>query len=457
MHDIPRILQDQRDFFLTHKTKDPDFRIEQLKTLKKAILAYEARLYEAFWKDLRKSKFETYETEIGLVLEEITRHIRNLHHWAKPQKVGTNQVLHFWTRSRIYKEPYGLVLIMAPWNYPFQLLINPLVGAISAGNCSALKPSELTPNVALVIEKMIGEFFDPTYISLFNGELEISKALLEEKWDLIFFTGSPAVGKFVMQSAAKNLTPMVLELGGKSPCIVDSDANLKVAASRIAWGKYLNAGQTCIAPDYLFVHASVKAEFLQLMSRKITQYYGSNPKDCPDFSRIVNKSKAQRLAGFLNSGTIIAGGQLDILDCYISPTIVDDIKPSDSIMQEEIFGPILPVMEFSDINEVITYINAQPKPLALYYFSEDKERQAEILWKTSSGGVCINDIITHVANADVPFGGVGNSGMGRYHGRFSFDTFSHQRAVISKSTRVDVPVRYPPYKGKLGLLKMLLR
>ena len=455
--DIPDILQKQRDFFFFHTTKDPGFRIEQLKTLRKAIHAYEERLYEAFWKDLRKSRFETYETEIGLVLEETSRHIHNLHSWAKPGKVFTNQLLHFWSKSKIIKEPYGLVLIMAPWNYPFQLLVNPLVGAISAGNCVALKPSELTPNIAGVIEQMIGEFFDPRYISLFNGEIELSKALLEEKWDHIFFTGSPAVGRLVMESAAKNLTPMVLELGGKSPCIVDADANLKVAASRIAWGKFLNAGQTCIAPDYLFVHSSVKTEFLQLMSSKITQYFGSNPKESPDFPRIVNEVKTQRLAGFLSGGKVIAGGEVDIKDHYISPTILDHVKPGDTIMQQEIFGPILPVMEFSDISEVITYINDHPKPLALYYFSEDRVRQAEVLEKTSSGGVCINDVITHVANANIPFGRVGNSGMGRYHGRFSFDTFSHHRAVIRKSTRVDVPVRYPPYKGKLGLLKMLLR
>jgi len=346
---------------------------------------------------------------------------------------------------------------MAPWNYPFQLLINPLVGAISAGNCVVLKPSEFTPNIAGVMADMIGEFFDPRYISLYNGEIELSKALLQEKWDHIFFTGSPAVGRIVMESASKNLTPLVLELGGKSPCIVDADANLKVAASRITWGKFLNAGQTCIAPDYLFVHASVKDELLQLMSKKITRYFGSIPKESDDFPRIVSEDKTQRLAAFLGGGTVIAGGQVDIKDRYISPTILDNVEPGDAIMQEEIFGPILPVIKFIDISEVITYINSHQKPLALYYFSEDSVKQDEILRKTSSGGVCINDVITHVANPNIPFGGVGNSGMGRYHGRFSFEAFSHQRSVISKSTRIDVPVRYPPYRGKLGILKMLLR
>ena len=457
MQDIPSTLRFQRDFFNSHKTKDLEFRVEQLKTLRKAILTYEDRLYDAFFKDLRKSKFETYETEIGLVLEEINRHICNLHHWAKPLKVSTNQLLHFWSKSSINKEPYGLVLIMAPWNYPFQLLINPLVGAISAGNCMALKPSELTPNIARVMEEMIAEFFESQYISLFNGQMELSQALLQQKWDLVFFTGSPAVGRIVMESAARNLSPVVLELGGKSPCIVDADANLKVAASRIVWGKFLNAGQTCIAPDYLFVHSSVKAELLRLMSKKITQYFGTKPGESADFPRIVNETKTQRLAGFLGKGNVIAGGEVNIQERFVSPTILDNISAGDPVMQEEIFGPILPVMEFGSIREVTDYISSNPKPLALYYFSEDTVKQAELLGKTSSGGACINDVITHVANPNLPFGGVGNSGMGKYHGKFSFDTFSHQRAVIKKSTRVDIPVRYPPYRGKLWILKKLLK
>jgi aldehyde dehydrogenase (NAD+) len=457
-HDlITSTLRFQRDFFNSHKTKDLEFRVEQLKILRKAILTYEDRLYDAFFKDLRKSKFETYETEIGLVLEEINRHICNLHHWAKPLKVSTNQLLHFWSKSSINKEPYGLVLIMAPWNYPFQLLINPLVGAISAGNCMALKPSELTPNIARVMEEMIAEFFESQYISLFNGQMELSQALLQQKWDLVFFTGSPAVGRIVMESAARNLSPVVLELGGKSPCIVDADANLKVAASRIVWGKFLNAGQTCIAPDYLFVHSSVKAELLRLMSKKITQYFGTKPGESADFPRIVNETKTQRLAGFLGKGNVIAGGEVNIQERFVSPTILDNISAGDPVMQEEIFGPILPVMEFGSVREVTDYISSNPKPLALYYFSEDTVKQAELLGKTSSGGACINDVITHVANPNLPFGGVGNSGMGKYHGKFSFDTFSHQRAVIKKSTRVDVPVRYPPYRGKLWILKKLLK
>ncbi|MCX6281209.1 MAG: aldehyde dehydrogenase [Bacteroidetes bacterium] len=457
MQNIPSVLQSQREFFNAYLTRDLDFRIEQLKTLRKAILAYEDQLYEAFRTDLGKSKFEVYETEIGLVLEEAGRHIHKLHQWAKPLKTGTNQVLHFWSKSRIYKEPFGLVLIMAPWNYPFQLLINPLIGAVSAGNCVALKPSELTPAIAGVMEEMITRFFDPRYISIFNGDVETSKALLREKWDHIFFTGSPAVGRIVMESAARNLSPVVLELGGKSPCVVDADADLKVAASRITWGKFLNSGQTCIAPDYLFVHTSVKDELLRLMSNKIIQYFSAHPKESSDYPRIVSEEKTQRLAAFLGQGKVICGGEVNIHDRYIAPTILDGIGPGDPVMQEEIFGPILPVMEFSDIEEVIRFINSNPKPLALYYFSEDKARQDAFIAKTSSGGACINDVITHIANPNLPFGGVGNSGMGQYHGQFSFDTFSHHRSVLSKSTRVDIPVRYPPYKGKFRLLKMLLR
>ena len=457
MQDLPAILQSQRDFFSTHKTKDTDFRIEQLKQLKKAVLAYEEELYEAFWQDLRKSKFETYETEIGLVLEEINNHIFHIHKWARPEKVHTNQLLHFWSSSRIYKEPYGVVLIMAPWNYPFQLLITPLIGAISAGNCVTVKPSALTPNVTDVIAKMISAYFRPDYIHCSMGEGGTGRDLLAQTWDYIFFTGSQSVGRMVMQAAARNLTPVSLELGGKNPCIVDAGANLKVAASRIVWGKFLNAGQTCIAPDYLFVHASVKEELLDLMKKKIIQYFGSDPKDCIDFPRIVSEEKTRMLASFLTMGKIVTGGAADIAEKYISPTILDEVGPDCQLMAEEIFGPVLPVLEFSDIHTVLNYINAHPKPLALYYFSENTASQAEVLNKTSSGGSCINDVIIHFANSGMPFGGAGHSGMGNYHGKFSFDTFSHHRSVMKKSTMVDIPVRYPPYKGKLRLLKMLLK
>jgi len=447
----------QREFFFTHKTKSIEFRLLQLRTLKKAILAYEERIYEALWKDLHKGKFEAYVTEIGIVLAEINLHIRNLKKWAKPEKVATNQMIHFWSDSKILKEPYGLTLIIAPWNYPFQLLINPMVGAISAGNCVALKASEYTPETAEIMEQMITEFFPPEYVMYYQGGREANQSLLAQQWDFIFFTGSPLVGKVVMEAAAGNLTPVSLELGGKSPCIVDRDADLKIAASRIVWGKFLNAGQTCIAPDYLFVHHSVKAELLALMKKKIEEYFGRNPQTSPDYARIATFAKTQRIAAFLNEGTIFTGGEVNIQERYISPTILTDISPGHSIMQEEIFGPLLPVMEFDGLEEVIKYVNMHPKPLALYYFSQDDEKQEEILGKTSSGGMCINEVVMHIANEQMPFGGVGHSGIGNYHGKYSFSTFSHSRSVLKKATWIDIPLRYPPYKNKLKFIKMLIK
>ncbi len=425
--------------------------------MKKAILAYEDRLYEALWKDLHKSKFEAYGTEIGLVLSEIGEHIRHLRKWAKPKRVFTNQMIHFWSTSRIYKEPYGLVLVIAPWNYPFQLLINPLVGAISAGNCTVLKASEYTPCTAKVMGQMIAEFFPPEYIALFGGGRAANQALLAQSWDYIFFTGSPLVGKVVMEAAARNLTPVSLELGGKSPCIVDQDANLKVAASRIVWGKYINAGQTCIAPDYLFVHHSVKAELMELMKKKIAEYFGADPKGSPDYVRIATTAKTERLALFLKGARIVTGGGVDVASRYIAPTIIDSVKPDDPIMGEEIFGPILPVMEFTDLKEVTNYVNSHPKPLAFYYFSDSRKKQEEMLHTTTSGGGCINEVLMHIANDRLPFGGVGNSGIGHYHGKYSFEVFSHSRSIMKKANFIDIPIRYAPYKNKLGLVKMLIK
>ncbi|MCK9203445.1 MAG: aldehyde dehydrogenase [Bacteroidales bacterium] len=453
---IKEVVEKQRAFFFTHQTKSIDFRIEQLKILKKAILAYEDRLYEALWEDLHKSKFEAYATEIGLVLSEIGLHIRHLRHWAKPEKVPTNQMVHFWSVSRVLKEPFGRVLIIAPWNYPFQLLINPLIGAISAGNCVTLKASEYTPNTSQVMGDMIREYFSPDYIALFGGGRQSNQALLAQPWDYIFFTGSPVIGKIVMEAAAKNLTPVSLELGGKSPCIVDKDANLNVAASRIVWGKFLNAGQTCIAPDYLFVHKEVETELMELMKIKIREYFGDNPESSNDFPRIATRPKTERLAGFLKGADIITGGETNLDARYVAPTLIK-ADPKDPVMQEEIFGPILPVMGFQDIDEVIRYVNTHPKPLAFYYFSSAKEKQKEILLKTSSGGGCINETIMHIANDRMPFGGVGNSGMGRYHGKYSFEAFSHRRSIMKKANFIDIPLRYPPYRNKWKLIKMVMR
>ena len=455
--DIHRNLENQRVFFNSFQTRDIDFRIDQLKTLKKAILAYEETIYQALWQDLHKSRFETYVTELGMVLKEIALHIRKLRQWSRPERVPTNQLLHFWSSSRILKEPYGLALIIAPWNYPFLLLFGPLIGAISAGNCVVLKPSEQVPHTSDAIRKMITEFFPDSYISVYQGDADVSRALLAEKWDYIFFTGSLEVGKFVMEAASRNLTPVTLELGGKNPCIVDADANVKQAAARIAWGKFINAGQTCIAPDYLFVHKQVKREFLKLLEKNIRKYYGDNARDSIDYVRIVSIPKTERLADFLQGMTTHYGGDVNFAERYISPTILIDVNFDDPIMKEEIFGPLLPVMEFESLSEVIGFVNEQPKPLALYYFSRDKKKQALVLGKTSSGGVSINDVVVHFASDSMPFGGVGNSGMGSYHGKYSFEIFSHRRSVLKKATWIDIPLRYPPYRNKLAFVKWLLR
>ncbi len=453
---ITQSIEEQRTYFFTHETKQVKFRLAALKKLRKAILQYEERLYDAFAKDLHKSKFEAYATEIGIVLEELGNHISNLGRWAEPKQVWSSLV-HFKSKSVIYTEPFGHVLIIAPWNYPFQLLINPLIGAISAGNVVTLKPSPFTPTISQVMDNMIRETFDARYINLFQGSKEVNQELLSHKFDYIFFTGSPSFGRYVMETAAKTLTPITLELGGKSPCIVDSDANMAVAARRIAWGKFVNAGQTCIAPDYIFVHKSVKKDLLQKLKENIEAFYGKNPKESIDFGRIVNVDAFDRLTGYLKHGDIFTGGETDRNERFIAPTIIDNVKPDFPIMQQEIFGPILPVMEFEDIQEVINYLNSNPKPLAFYYFSESCKRQKDILMKTTSGGGCINDTLMHVGNSELPFGGVGNSGLGRYHGKTSFDTFSNFRSIIKKSTWIDIPIRYAPYKNKLNIVKMLLR
>lgn len=454
--EITQIIEKQRKYFESQVTKDYNFRLNALQTLKRAILAYEDRIYDAMYADFRKSKFEVYATEIGLVLSEISYHIKKLKCWMKPQRVRT-EIVNFLSCSRIYSEPFGTVLIMSPWNYPFQLLINPLVGAISAGNVAVLKPANYSVNTSRIIKEMLNEYFSEEYISVFLGGREINNALLDECYDYIFFTGSPSLGKIVMERASRNLTPVSLELGGKSPCIVDEDANIKVAAKRIAWGKFLNGGQTCVAPDYLLVHKNVKDKLIKALIETIEDYYGKEPKDSPDFPRIVNEKQFEHLEKFLKEGKILYGGKTDKQELYISPTIIGDVSDADSIMQEEIFGPIFPVMTFENLNEVIQYVNSNPKPLAFYYFGEDKNKQEEVLAKTSSGGGCINDVVAHLANHYMPFGGVGNSGMGGYHGKFSFDAFSHKRSILKKATWLDVPVRYAPYKEKIKLLKILMK
>lgn len=450
---IDKQLVTHRKFIGSQKTKSKTFRLQQLQKLENAIKHYEKRIEIALWKDLHKSAEEAYLTEISIVKNEIKYHRKNLRAWMKPKKVPTPLQL-LPSSSYIHYEPLGVALIVAPWNYPFQLLINPLVGAITAGCCAIIKPSPDTPHVAKVIEEMIREYFDPKYISTVHGAKETNTILFRKKFDLIFFTGSPKLGRIVMQAAAENLTPVILELGGKSPCIVDANADLTIAAKRIVWGKFLNAGQTCIAPDYVMVHDSVKSELLNYMMQHIKNMYGENPKESKFYARIVHETAMDRLIGLLNEGELICGGEYDKSERYISPTVIDLPLADASIMQEEIFGPILPVLSFLEIDEAINYINRQEKPLALYYFGKSNKAQ-EVLQNTSSGGSCINSTLLHVANHHLPFGGVGNSGMGRYHGKESFMAFSNHRAIVKSPTWIDNPFQYPPFKYFNWIKKLL--
>lgn len=441
---IVQYVANQRSFFSTQQTKNVAFRLAQLQKLKKAILHYQKKIEDALWADLHKSPEEAYLTEISIVLSEIDNHYKQLKNWASPKRVSTPLHL-FPSSSKIIYEPLGVALIIAPWNYPFQLLINPLIGAIASGCCGILKPSPDSPTVAKIIAEMIASTFDSTYTTVVQGGRETNTTLLNKRFDIIFFTGSPKVGKVVMRAAAENLTPVVLELGGKSPCIVDADANLDIAAKRIAWGKFLNAGQTCIAPDYLFAHPSIKAELLDKIAQNIQLMYGKNSKQSRFYPRIVNQKAMDRLASLLKQGKIHTGGEIDVAERYIAPTIIDEVNPDFLLMQEEIFGPILPVMTFKHIDETIDFINNNEKPLALYYFGGNKTAK-NVLAKTTAGGSCINDTLLQVGNHNLPFGGVGNSGMGSYHGKDSFLAFSHKRAVVTTPTWLDLPFKYAPFK-----------
>ncbi len=441
---ILELIGSQKIYFSTHQTKTIHFRLNQLKKLRQVVVQNQKKIEEALWHDLHKSAEEAYLTEISIVLSEIDKHIKNLKNWAKPKRVSTPIHL-FPSSSQTVYEPLGVALIVAPWNYPFQLLFNPLIGAISAGCCSVLKPSPDTPIVAKLMEQMIAENFDSSYITVVQGGRETNAVLFSQRFDIMFFTGSPKVGKVVMQAAAENLTPVVLELGGKSPCVVDAGADIEVAAKRIVWGKLLNAGQTCIAPDYIFAHHSIKNELLDKIAHQFKSMYGDNIKQSRFYPRIINEKAMERLAALLKQGTIHTGGEIDFKEKFIAPTIIDNVEPHFSIMQEEIFGPILPVMTFNKIEEVPDYINKNEKPLALYYFGTNAAAK-NVLEKTSSGGACINDTLMHVGNHNLPFGGVGNSGMGKYHGHDSFLAFSNSRGVVSTPTWIDLPVKYVPFK-----------
>lgn len=450
---IPEIVALQRAYFRSHATLPLDFRMAMLRKLRQAILKHERSLTDALYTDLHKSYEEAYLTEISIVLGEIDNFLKNLPRWAAPSKRKTPLKL-MPSKSAIITEPLGISLIIAPWNYPVQLLLNPLVGAIAAGCTAVLKPSPYVPNVSMAIEQLIKECFGEEYVAIVQGHRDVNSALLKERYDIIFFTGSPDLGRVVMRAAADNLTPVVLELGGKSPVIVDSSANIEVAAKRIAWGKTLNAGQTCIAPDYLLIHHKVKEQFIKAFTRAVVELHGEDAHKSEHYVRMVSAKAFERVSGYLKDGVVRYGGRVDVADRYIEPTLLDGVAVDGAVMREEIFGPVLPIIEIDSIDQAIEFINNREKPLALYVFAEEGNAK-RVIAHTSSGGACINDVIMHIANEHMPFGGVGNSGMGRYHGRDSLYAFSHRRATLNTPTWPDLPFRYMPYRWFKRIKRLL--
>ena len=454
--EIGLTLENQKKFFASGKTLDINYRLENLKKLRSLIISHEEELYNALQKDFHKPYFEVLGTESRFTVAEISLMIRNLREWSGRKRVRTS-LANIPARSYIQPQPYGQVLILSPWNYPFQLSMIPAMSALAAGNCVVLKVSQKVPNTLEVISKIISHF-PRELIVIVKGEHSLSDYLLDFPFDYIFFTGSPAVGKKVMTKAAENLTPVTLELGGKNPCVVAADAKLDYAAKRIASGKFLNAGQTCIAPDYLLIDAKVKDRFLELLVNDIKSFYGEDPADSEDYCRMINSGKTVRMESFMKNGNIIAGGITDAENCYVAPTIITGVKPEDPVMQEEIFGPVLPVIAFTEFDEVYSVINRHPKSLAAYIFTTSKKLAGEFLSRTQSGSAAVNDTVMQIASPYLPFGGIGPSGMGRYHGRKSFETFSNMRSVMEKSNLTDIPVRYPPYTAfKEKMLRLLMR
>lgn len=447
--------QKQYEYFRTHMTLDAEFRIQQLTKLRDIVKENEARFMEALKQDLGKSQFESYTTEIGLFYEEINLMIKKTRKWSKPKRVRT-PMAHFLSSSKIHYQPYGKVLIISPWNYPFQLALIPLAGAIAAGNVVTLKPSRNSKYTTKLLVEVINNNFDEGFIKIVDPNFVSNAELLDQSYDYIFFTGSESVGKQIMEIASKTLTPITLELGGKSPCIVDKSSDIKLAAKRIVWGKLLNAGQTCVAPDHIIVQTDIKNQLIEEMKLWITNFYGKSPIENPEYPKIINQKHFTRLANLIK-GNVVFGGKTDKLLGKIEPTIIDNVTFDDDIMQEEIFGPIMPIITFTDIDELINHISKKKSPLALYLFSEDKEIQQKVLTRLSFGGGCINDVVIHVSSNALPFGGVGSSGMGSYHGYESFQTFSHKKSIIHKSNKLDFNIRYAPFGDKLKIVKKILK
>jgi acyl-CoA reductase-like NAD-dependent aldehyde dehydrogenase len=454
--EILEILDNQRKFFATGKTFQTGYRLKVLKKMRSLILEYEPQIKEALWTDFHKPEFEVVATETRFVIKEINLAIRKLRRWSSPRRVWT-PIVHFLASSRIVPQPYGQVLVLSPWNYPLQLSMVPVIGALAAGNCVVLKVSQQVPHTNAVM-KIIIDDLPPELIMMLNGDHTVSERLLNHKFDYIFFTGSCKIGKYVMEKAAVNLIPVSLELGGKNPCIVTADARLDFAARRIVWGKFMNAGQTCICPDYLLVDKKIKDPLLDFIRKEINSSYGADPEKSTDFARIINSDNVMRIESLMHTGDIVTGGQADPEKNFISPTVINNIKPSDPVMEEEIFGPVLPVIDFENFSEVYDIIEQHPKPLAVYIFTGSKKLAREFLTKTRSGTAAVNDTVVQIASPYLPYGGVGCSGMGKYHGKNSFKTFSNMRSVITKSNLFDFPIRYPPYSRlKTKILNFLMR
>ena len=458
METLREKINKQREYFSTGETKDINFRIEKLKKLRDVLKSEEEKVFEALKKDLMKSSFESYVTEVAMVYDEINMHIKNIKKWSKKRRVET-PLVQFPAKSFIQLEPYGVVLIIGPFNYPFMLTMDPLIGAIAAGNTAVIKPSESAPETSKILKEILEKVFDEKYVLHVNPERgkEVVEELLKEKFDYIFFTGSATVGKIVMKAASQYLTPVTLELGGKSPCIIDKDCKLELAARRIVWGKLLNSGQTCVAPDYLYVHKDIEEEFIKKLEEEIKNQFGDNPLESKDYSKMVNEREFNRVLSYIDKEKLVFGGNYNRKTFQIEPTILKNVTWNDPVMEREIFGPIFPILPFENLDEVIRLVNSKDKPLAIYYFSEDKNKIEKVLNSTSSGGVTINDTLVHVSSSYLPFGGVGNSGMGEYHGKYSFDLFSNKKGIMNRKTFLDLKIRYAPFQNKLTIVKKIMK